>query len=90
MGCVLFELWTSKLAFSGANFMYAINKVQYNIAAMAESQAVSSIVRSLLVKDPCRRPSAEDLMRGNKIIQIQDDRGGRRPVREDKKPKVQK
>ena len=70
--------------------MYAINKVQYDQAAMANSHPVSNLVRSLLVKDPRRRPSAEDLMNGRRIIQVQDDREARRPVKGDKTPRVNK
>ena len=69
--------------------MYAINKVQYDQAAMTNSHPVSTLVRSLLVKDPRRRPSAEDLM-SERRIQVQDDRGARRPVREDKTPRINK
>jgi len=76
LGCILFELCTFKLAFSGGNFMYCINHGKYDSHLVSQnySSNVSSLIQKMLTVNPNKRPSAEQILRS-------DDR------KNDKKPR---
>ena len=85
LGCVLFELCTLKLAFSGANFMYAISKGEYDHRSLEKhySVRVSAAVAAMLRTNPKDRPSAEQVMQGNvkekDLMKPRDDKRRHQP-----------